>query len=263
MAKIKTVQQIELMRTAGRAVAAALIAMRDAIEPGKTTTYDLDDVATSVLKQHGAVPVLLGYQPPFSPTPYLFTTCISVNDEIVHGVPSRRRILKEGDIVSLDLAASVEGWCADAAVTVPVGKISAQATRLLLVAREGLNLGIASAKAGGTTGDIGAAIQRYVEKCGMSVVRDLTGHGIGDRPHEPELDVPNYGRRGTGVLLQPGMTLCIEPMINLGKADVLHRVGDEWTVATRDGSLSAHCEHTVAITENGPDILTLPASEPD
>jgi methionyl aminopeptidase len=235
-------------------------AMRDAIVPGETTTQYLDEVAAEILKKRGAKAALLGYKPSFSRVPYKHNTCVSVNNEVVHGVPSPKRVLKEGDIVSLDLDASVDGWCADAALTVPVGTVSASAKNLLTVSKEALFKGISQARVGNTIGDIGAAIQRHAERSRYNVVRDLVGHGIGQTPHE-DPQVTNYGRPGGGEKLRVGMTICIEPMVNIGKRDVGHHKGDVWTIFTVDGSLSAHFEHTVAITEDGPDILTLPPSQ--
>jgi methionyl aminopeptidase len=258
---LKTAEQIQMMRLAGRAVAEALRAMRDAIVPGQTTTLELDEIAADVLKKHGAKPALLGYKPSFSAVPYLHNTCISINDEVIHGVPNKKRVLQEGDIVSLDMDASMEGWCADATITVPVGKISAKAKKLLTVTREALYKGIDQARVGNTIGDVGAAIQRHVERGGYNVVRDMVGHGIGSVPHEPGLDVPNFGRPGRGLRLRAGMTFCIEPMVTAGGWEVTHRPWDAWTIVTSDGSLSAHFEHTVAVSEDGPGILTLPASK--
>jgi len=260
MIRLKSSEEIEMMRRAGRVVAEALAAMRDAIVPGETTTQDLDEVAAEVLHKRGAKPALLGYKPSFSRVPYQHHTCISVNNEVVHGVPSAKRILKVGDIVSLDLDASVDGWCADAALTVPVGTVSAAAKNLLTVSREALFKGISQARIGNTIGDIGAAIQRHSERSRYNVVRDLVGHGIGRTPHE-DPQVTNYGRPGRGERLRAGMTICIEPMVNIGKSEVGHHKGDVWTIFTADNSLSAHFEHTVAITEAGPDILTLPPSQ--
>lgn len=260
MIRLKSAEEIEMMRRAGRVVAEALAAMRDAIVPNVTTTQDLDEVAAEVLKKRGAKPALLGFKPSFSRVPYKHHTCISVNNEVVHGVPSAKRILKVGDIVSLDLDASVDGWCADAALTVPVGPVSAAAKNLLTVSREALFKGISQARVGNTLGDIGGAIQRHVERSRYNVVRDLVGHGIGQTPHE-DPQVTNYGRPGRGDRLQAGMTICIEPMVNIGKSEVSHHQGDVWTIFTTDNTLSAHFEHTVAITEDGPDILTLPPSQ--
>ncbi len=260
MVRLKSAEEIEMMRRAGRAVAEALAAMRDAIVPGVTTTLDLDEVAADVLRKRGAKPALLGYKPSFSRVPYKHNTCISVNNEVVHGVPSAKRVLHKGDIVSLDLDASIDGWCADAALTVPVGTVSIAAKNLLTVSREALFKGISQARVGNNVGDISAAIQRHAERSRYNVVRDLVGHGIGQTPHE-DPQVANYGKTGRGERLQAGMTICIEPMVNVGKHDVAHKKGDVWTIFTSDGSLSAHFEHTVAITEEGPDILTLPPSD--
>ena len=248
-----------MMRLAGRIVAETLAAMRDAIVPGETTTLDLDEVAGEYLRARGAKPILLGYKPSFSDVPYQHNTCISVNEEVVHGVPSKR-VLREGDIVSLDLDASVDGWCADSAITVPVGHVSPAAKNLLTVTREALFKGIAQARPGNRVGDISAAIQSHAERSRYGVVRDLVGHGIGQTPHE-DPQVSNHGKAGRGVRLRPGMTICIEPMVNMGAYEVGHLPDDVWTIATLDNSLSAHFEHTVAITEDGPDILTLPPSE--
>jgi methionyl aminopeptidase len=260
MGRLKSQAEIEMMRLAGQVVAEALYAMRDAIVPGKTTTLDLDEVAAEVLKKRGAKSAFMGYQPSFSDVAYKHNTCISVNDEVVHGIPNKSRVLQAGDIVSLDMGASIDGWFADSALTVPVGEISAKAQSLLTVTRDALYKGIAQAQPGNTMGDIGAAIQKHVERSRYGVVRDLVGHGIGNTVHE-EPQVPNYGRAGRGERLVPGMTICIEPMINIGTFEVDHHPGDEWTIFSGDRSLSAHFEHTVAITEDGPDILTLPPSE--
>ncbi len=261
MIRLKTPAEMEMMRRAGQVVAEALAAMRDAIVPGETTTQDLDEVAAEVLKRHGAKSAFLGYQPSFSDVPYRHNTCLSVNEEVVHGVPSARRILQPGDIVGLDMGASVDGWYADAAMTVPVGSVSSAAKNLLIVTREALYKGIAQARPGNRIGDISAAVQRHAERSRYGVVQELVGHGVGTSPHEKGLDVPNYGRAGTGQRLRVGMTFCIEPMINLGSREVTHLPNDEWTIIATDKSLSAHFEHTVAITEAGPEILTLPLSE--
>lgn len=255
MVSLKSRDQIEMMRRAGRVVAEALLAMRDAIVPDQTTTLDLDNIAAAILEKRGAVSAFKGYQPPFSDVAYEYNTCLSVNDEVVHGVPSAKRVLHSGDTITLDMGASVEGWYADAAITVPVGEISSAAKNLLTVTRESLYRGIAESRPGATIGDIGSAVQRHAERSRYGVVRTLVGHGIGRRPHE-DPQVPNYGRRGKGLVLKPGMTICIEPMINAGTFEVEHLPGDPWTIASADKSLSAHFEHTIAITEEGPDILT-------
>lgn len=259
--RLKTPGEITAMRQAGIAVAVALRTMRDAIVPGETTTLELDEIAADVLKAHGAKPALLGYKPSFSDVPYLHNTCISINEEVIHGVPSNRRVLQPGDLVSLDMDASVDGWCADATITVPVGDVSSRAKKLNIVTREALIKGIEQARAGNFVGDIGAAVQKHVERNRMNVVREMVGHGIGTVPHEPGLDVPNWGRPRSGIRLMVGMTFCIEPMVMLGRPDVVHAPNDVWTVITKDGSWAAHWEHTVAITENGPIILTSPPKE--
>jgi methionyl aminopeptidase len=252
----KTAEQIELMRQAGKAVAAALEAMRKAVQPG-ISTLELDEIAAETLKKHGAVSTLKGYQPPFSSVPYLHTICASINNEVVHGVPNAKRILQEGDIISLDLDASVDGWVADAAITVPVGKISPVAANLITITKDCLYKAISQAKPGKSMGDVSSAIQKHAEKNRCQAVRECQGHGIGRTPHEKP-DVPCIGRPGFGIKLRTGMTFCIEPMINLGDWRIADAPGDPWTLVTRDGSLSAHFEHTIAVTEKGPDILTLP-----
>jgi methionyl aminopeptidase len=259
--RLKTETEIAAMREAGKAAAAALIAMRDAIVPGETTTLQLDEIAGETLARYGAKAALNGYKPPFSPVSYLHNTCISVNDEIVHGVPRSDYVLQDGDIVGLDLVASVDGWHADSAITVPVGAISDKAKRLLTVTREALFKGIAQAKPGNHMGDIGFAIQRFVEQQKIGIAEDIVGHGVGESVHEAGLDVPNRGRAGNGVRLVPGMTFAIEPMLALGKGAILEKEGDPWTVFTKDHSLAAHFEHTVAITKSGALILTLPAKD--
>src|SRR3569833_503112 len=256
---LKSPAEIDAMREAGKAVSAALSAMKDAIVPEKTTTADLDDVAHEVLKAHGAVPTLLGYKPSFSKVPYPRVSCISVNEEILHAVPSTKRMLRNGDVVTLDLDAAIDGWGADSAITVGVGEISPGAKNLILVTREALYKAIAQAKPGNTMGDVSAAMQRHVERSRFNVIRSCTGHGIGRSPHE-DPSVPCYGRPGSGPKLKPGMTFCIEPMVMMGHYEVVHKPGDDWTIFTEDGSLSAHFEHIVAITEKGVDILTLPAA---
>ncbi len=249
------------MRRAGEVVAVALRSMATAIVPNVTTTLELDQIAAAVLKRYDAKAPLHGYKPSFSDVPYMHHTCISVNDEVIHGVPDARRVLKEGDLVSLDMDGSVDGWCADATITVAVGKANGKVKKLIQATREALQMGIAQARPGNTVGDIGYTVQRHVEKNGFSVVREMVGHGIGRMPHEPGLDIPNWGRPGEGQLLQVGMTFCIEPMVNAGNADIAHVEGDPWTIVSADGSLACHFEHTIAITENGAVILTLPPKD--
>jgi methionyl aminopeptidase len=255
--KLKTAGEIDMMREAGHALARALLAMKDAIVPGQTTTLDLDEIGGEVLKAHGAKAALNGYKPSFSRVPYAHNACISINNEVIHGVPSAKRIIRSGDLVSLDMDASIDGWCADATITVAVGEALPRAKKLLQVTRDALYHGIAQAKPGNTVGDIGHAIEKHVLKNRMGVVRDMVGHGIGRMPHEPGFDVPNWGKPHTGQLLRPGMTFCIEPMVTLGsRGEVEHAKGDVWTLVSVDGTWAAHWEHTVAITETGVEILT-------
>jgi len=247
---IKTPAELAAMRRAAQVAARALRDVCAAVRPG-VTTRELDRVAEDRIRALGGVPSFLGYRG------YPASVCVSVNDEVVHGIPGRRP-LREGEIVSLDLGAVVEGFHGDNAVTVPVGEIDEPRRRLLAVTAESLEEGIKAVRAGAYLGDVGAAIQRHVERAGFSVVRDFAGHGVGRRLHE-EPQIPNFGRRGHGVVLRTGMTLAIEPMVNMGGPDVVME-RDGWTVRTADGQPSAHFEHTVAVTETGADVLTrLPA----
>lgn len=248
---LKTARETEIMRRAGRVVVAMLDRCRAAVRPG-ITTADLDRVAAEVLAEHRATSSFLGYYG------YPATICTSVNDEIVHGIPGPRR-LREGDVVGIDAGAIVDGWHADAAITLPVGRVSEQARRLIAVTEEALRRGIAAARVGGRLGDIGAAVQSYVEVEGLSVVRNYVGHGIGRAMHEPP-QVPNYGSAGQGRAISEGLCIAIEPMVNLGRHETRLRE-DGWTVMTADGSLSAHFEHTVACTPAGPEVLTAPAGQ--
>lgn len=260
MIRLKTPGEIEMMRLAGLVVAEVLGTMRNSIVPNVTTTLDLDAIAEDILRKHGAKSAFLNYQPSFSNVPFQHNILTSVNEEVVHGVPSAKRILHDGDIVGLDMGASMDGWFADSAITVTVGVPTPAAKNLLTVTWDALFKGIAQAKLGNRIGDISAAVQKHVERNRCGVVRELVGHGIGTSPHEKGLDVPNYGRPGTGERLKVGMTFCIEPMVNIGSHEITHLPDDEWTIVSLDKSLSAHFEHTIAITEDGPDILTLPAS---
>ena len=254
--RLKSAGEIDAMRHAGQILALTLRAMRDAIVPDVTTTLELDEIAGEMLKAHGATAPLNGYKPSFSEVAYLHNSCISINNEIIHGVPAANRICRTGDVVSLDMDAMVDGWCADSTITVPVGEISEEAKTLIKVTRESLYKGIEAAKAGRFIGDVGNAVQKHVEKAGYSVVREMVGHGIGQTPHEEGIDVPNYGKAGTGLRILTGMTFCIEPMVNRGKAEIEQRPWDPWTIFTADGSLACHFEHTVAITDKGAEILT-------
>ena len=248
MIVLKTNRELALMREACIISAGALKLAGEAVQPG-VTTAEIDKIAYDYIKKCGAEPNFLNYNG------YPATACISINDEVIHGIPSKSRVIKEGDIVSIDLGARLNGYNGDNAATFAAGAISSEAKRLCDTTRESLYIGIQKAVAGGRVGDIGAAIAKHCEDRGFSVVREFIGHGIGKELHE-EPSVPNYGTPGRGVRLLPGMTIAIEPMINMGNAGV-KTLPDGWTVKTRDGKLSAHFEHTVAITPNGPKILTL------
>ncbi len=243
----KSAAEVQVIRAAGEVVAEVLAHVGGSLRAG-ITVATLDRVAVQVALSRGVTPAFRGYRG------FPASLCISVNDGVVHGVPGER-VLTEGDLVSVDFACFKDGFCADGAETFFVGQASSAALRLVSVTREALWAGIAQARAGGRVGDIGAAIQRHVEAAGFSVVRTLVGHGVGRELHE-EPQVPNFGVAGTGTRLEPGMVLAIEPMVNLGRADVLVQ-SDGWSVVTKDGSLSAHIEHTVAITVEGAEVLTL------
>ena len=244
---IKSKEEIELLRKSNQIVVHILKALRKIIKPG-ITTLELDSYAEEQIRKKGAIPAFKGYRG------FPANLCVSVNEQLVHGIPDSRR-LKEGDIVSMDLGVVRSGFYGDAAITVPVGKISQEATRLLDVTQNALYKGIEQAKAGGRLHDISHAIQSWVEGSGFSVVRDFVGHGIGRNLHE-EPQIPNFGLPNRGVQLKAGMVLALEPMVNVGTWKVKIEP-DGWTVVTMDGSLCAHFEHTIAITEDGPDILTL------
>ena len=243
---IKSLQEIELMRQAGRIVAGTLQELAGAVRPG-ITTIQLDTLARQYIQKSGARPAFLGYHG------FPATICTSLNEEVVHGIPGLRR-LKAGDIISIDVGVFYKGYYGDAAATFPVGEVSPLAKRLLEVTRESLYKGIEKAYPGNRLYDISAAIQTYVESRGFSVVRSYVGHGIGSEMHE-EPQVPNFGLPGKGPLLEAGMVLAIEPMVNAGTWEV-ETLSDDWTVVTKDRNLSAHFEHTVAIMEDGPEILT-------
>ena len=248
MIVLKTNRELSLMREACRISAGALRVAGEAVQPG-VTTEEIDRIAYEYIIKQGAKPNFLNYNG------FPATACISINDEVNHGIPSKKRVIKEGDIVSIDLGAVLDGYNGDNAATFAAGKISPEAERLINTTRESLYKGIEAAVAGGRIGDISSAVQTYCEERGFSVVRDFVGHGIGAKLHE-DPSVPNYGTPGRGVRLLPGMTLAIEPMINMGGYEV-RQLSDGWTIKTKDGGLSAHFEHTVAITADGPKILTL------
>ena len=249
MIVLKTGRELKVMREACRISAEALKLAGSAVEPG-VTTAELDRIAEKYILSQGAKPNFKNYNG------YPATACISINNEVIHGIPSKKRVIQAGDIVSIDLGAMFEGYHGDNAATFACGDVSAEAKRLMDTTRESLYEGIAAAVSGGRLGDIGAAIQQYVEKRGYSVVRQFVGHGIGTKLHEAP-EVPNFGTSGRGIRLMPGMTLAIEPMVNMGNYDV-KVMPDGWTVLTKDGSLSAHFEHTIVITPDGPQIMTKP-----
>jgi methionyl aminopeptidase len=243
----RSTAELEKMRAAGRLVGEVLTELTARVAPGVTTAA-LDDVAEELIRRAGAIPAFKGYHG------YPATICASINEEVIHGIPSGRRILNEGDVISIDVGASLDGYYGDSAVTLPVGAVSEQAATLLRVTEESLYKAIERVRVGGRISDIGHAVQHHVEAYGFSVVREFVGHGIGQRMHE-EPQVPNYGDPGRGPRLTEGMVLAIEPMVNAGKPAV-KVLADGWTAVTRDGSLSAHFEHTVAVTADGPWILT-------
>jgi len=242
----KSPAEVERMRAAGQLVAAVLEDLRRRVGPGVATS-ELDEAAEARITAAGGVPAFKGYRG------YPATICASVNEQVIHGFPSGRALV-EGDILSIDVGAFLDGYCGDAAITVPVGRISEQAASLLRVTQEALYRAIERVRVGARISDIGHAVQLHVEAHGFSVVREFVGHGIGVAMHE-EPQIPNYGPPGHGPRLTAGMVLAIEPMVNVGKAGV-RILDDGWTAVTRDGSLSAHFEHTVAVTVNGPDVLT-------
>jgi methionyl aminopeptidase len=244
---LKSSQEIEKMRRAGQVVREVLELVRAEVKPG-ATTLDLERAAVARLNELGVKAAFKGYHG------YPCVLCTSVNSEVVHGIPSAKRILKEGDIVSVDFGAIVDGYYGDSAITVPVGAIDPDAARLLAVTEKSLHAGIAAVKPGATLGDVGAAVQTVVEAEGCSVVRDFVGHGIGVHMHE-DPQVPNFGERGRGMKLKVGMVIAIEPMVNAGSPDV-EVLKDGWTAVARDGSMSAHFEHTVAVTATGARVLT-------
>jgi methionyl aminopeptidase len=248
MIQLKSPREIDVMADGGRILADAVTMLSAAVEPGMTTA-DLDRLAEDFIRAHdGAVPAFKGlYDFPAS-------VCTSINDEIVHGIPSQSRVLNEGDLVSIDVGVRYKGYYTDSATTVPVGDVDDTSQRLLDVTQRALEAGIAAAQPGNHIGDIGAAVQEVVESAGFSVVRDLVGHGIGVAFHE-EPQVPNYGKPKRRERLAPGLTIAIEPMVNVGSAKT-RTMPDRWTIKTVDGSRSAHFEHTVAITEQGPRVLT-------
>jgi methionyl aminopeptidase len=246
---IKSKSEIATMREAGRIVAKTLEELKQIVRPG-VTTYELDQVAQKIITQHGAIPTFKGYRG------FPASICTSINHEVVHGIPSRKRVLNEGDIISIDVGATLRGLVGDAAITLPVGRISERARRLLETTEGALWSAIAQCRAGNYLEDISGAIQDYAESRGYSVVREYVGHGVGRQMHE-DPQIPNFRQGKRGPQLKPGMTFALEPMVNEGTAET-RVLRDKWTVVTRDGKLSAHFEHTVAITDGEPEVLTLP-----
>jgi methionyl aminopeptidase len=243
----KSFAEIEKMRRSGRIVRQVLDMLRDMVAPG-VSTMDLERAAERMIRELGAQPAFKGYYE------YPCVLCTSINQEIIHGIPSARRVLRPGDVVSIDCGAVKDGYFGDAAITVPVGETDPGVKKLLEVTEASLYRGIAAARVGNAVGDVSAAVQQFVESNGFSVVREFVGHGIGTQLHE-DPQVPNYGKAGHGPRLREGMVLAIEPMVNMGRPD--HVMSDnKWTAVTEDGSCSAHFEHCVAVTNNGPEILT-------
>ena len=249
MITLKSSHEIDLMRQAGKITAAARALAGEMVKPG-VTTQEIDKAVEAFIRQQGAVPSFLGY------SGYPASACISVNDEVIHGIPGKR-VLQDGDIVSIDVGAYIGGFHGDCAATFACGQISEEAQRLIDVTRQSFFEGIKFAKEGYRVQDISAAVQTYVESHGFSVVREFVGHGVGAHLHESP-EIPNFGRSGRGARLLRGMTLAIEPMVNLGGAAIL-QMNDGWTVKTRDGKLSAHYENTILVTDGEPEILTAPA----
>ena len=252
MVVLKTSRELAAMRDAGRISARALKLAGEAVEPG-VSTWEIDRIVRRYIEGQGAVPTFLGYGG------FPASACISVNNVVIHGIPRKDQKLRAGDIVSVDVGATYEGFVGDNAWTFPCGDVSSEAKALMDATRESLFEGIRAAQAGNRIGDIGSAVQRYVEARGYSVVRDFVGHGVGAKMHE-DPSVPNYGTPGRGVRLLPGMTIAIEPMINIGTWEV-EWLDDDWTVVTKDHSLSAHYENTVLITKGEPVLLSLSAYE--
>ena len=249
MVVLKTSRELKAMRDAGRISSRALKLAGEAVEPG-VSTLEIDRIVRKYIEEQGATPSFLNYGG------FPASACISVNDVVIHGIPRKNQILKQGDIVSIDVGAFYEGFHGENPWTFPCGEVSKEAQALMDVTRESLFEGINAARPGNRLGDIGSAVQRYVEARGYSVVRDFVGHGVGAELHE-DPSVPNYGTPGRGVRLLPGMTIAIEPMVNQG-VHTVETLSDNWSVVTSDGKLSAHFEHTIAITPDGPVILTLP-----
>ncbi len=245
---IKSDREIELMREAGKILAEVHLQLKEFVKPG-ISTFEINEQADKLIRNYNCIPSFLGYQG------FPASVCVSVNEEVVHGIPSKDRVLIEGDIISIDAGLIHKEYHSDAARTWPVGKVNDDAKKIIEVTQQSFYEGIKYAKNGNHLHEIGAAIQKYVESYGLSVVRDLVGHGIGSQMHEAP-QIPNFKQVNRGIRLQPGMTLAIEPMVNFGRYDVAWQ-DDDWTVVTRDGSLSAHYENTILITEDEPEILSI------
>jgi methionyl aminopeptidase len=254
MIPIKNPEAVRRMRESCSIAATILARLREQVRPG-ITTYDLDQIGRDLISSFGARSAPYGYKHG-SGRPYPAYTCLSVNEEVVHGIGSLKRILRHGDIISVDVTVEYNGYIGDNAVTVPVGAIPPRIAELLKVTEEALQLGIKQAVVGNRIGDISHAIQSFVEARGFTIVREMVGHGVGREMHE-EPQIPNFGRRNSGEKIKPGMTLAIEPMVNLGRHEV-KTMPDGWTIVTRDGQPSAHFEHTVLTADSGPEILTIP-----
>ena len=252
MIPIKNPEAIKRMRESCSIAATVLARLRDQVRPG-ITTYDLDQIGRDLIASLGARSACHGYQ--LHSRRYPAYTCLSVNEEVVHGIGSLKRILRDGDIISLDVVVEYNGYIGDNAITVPVGAMAPRTAELLKITEEALSVGIKQAIVGNRIGDISHAVQSFVESHGFSVVREMVGHGVGREMHE-EPQIPNFGRRNSGEKIKPGMTLAIEPMVNLGRYEV-RTLSDGWTVVTVDGSPSAHFEHTVLTTDSAPEILTI------
>jgi methionyl aminopeptidase len=255
MSLIKTNEEIELLRIGGKILARILKELGEFVKPG-ISTEDINDYALTLTEKYGVEPVLLGYHPEFAEYPYPAALCTSVNDTVQHGIPRADEILEEGDIINLDMTIGYKGMIVDSGITIPVGKADAQSMKLIEVTREALAIGIKQAKAGNRIGDISHAIETFVTSRGFSIVEALCGHGVGHAVHE-DPQIPNFGPAGKGPLIKVGNVFAIEPIVNIGKKDVIFDdEGDGYSVFSKDGSRSAHFEHTIAITEKGPEIMT-------
>jgi len=247
-------EEIEILREGGKRLSRVLDEVEAAVAPG-ISTKELDEIAERSIREVGDIPAFLNYTPEGAPVKYPATLCVSVNDEIVHGIPKANRVLKEGDVVGIDLGLKHKGLFVDMARTVAVGEISEEDKNLVSITKKALDAGIDAARGGGHIGDIGAAIEEVIKGTGLSIVEDLGGHGVGHNVHEDPF-IPNFGKAGTGPKLKPGMVLALEPMINMGDKNVILSFDDGYTFSTKDGKKSAHFEHTILITDGAPEILT-------